>query len=315
MTSSVELWTKASADGTAVGDCPFSHSCAMALKLRGVPFKYCPARAEDKPDWLIAVGGKMPALRDGASVVTESLEIIKYIDSMRSNSSAGATQLCSPTSDVALAETAGLMGAVATCIRNNTVGAAEALDVQLKKVEALLAASDGAWLGGCSPSAADCSVLPKLLHMQVAAMHYSHYAPPTLPLLSKYIRLGLEGLAAGQPDYSVEEILFGWSQEGAVTPGVARLTRQGSPPPRYADVSPRYHTIRARASEIDPRAQAHPKLGFVFTDPDGKVADEQHAAVDTRVPSEGKLVIWLMAHNEELFQRLTSYGYHAIQPQ
>jgi hypothetical protein len=105
------------------------------------------------------------------------------------------------------------------------------------------------------------------------------------------------------------------SGESHISPCVANMTLHSSSPPQYADASPRRYTIQARASEIDPNAREHPELNFLFTDPDGKIADQQNAAVDTRVASEGKLVIWLMAHNEELFQRLTSYGYHAIQPQ
>ena len=72
------------------------------------------------------------------------------------------------------------------------------------------------------------------------------------------------------------------------------------------------HELSARASEIDPRAKAHPEIGFVF-EKDGKPQDVQHASVDTRVPSQGKLVIWLMGHNRELFEHLTGYGLHAVQ--
>ena len=72
--------------------------------------------------------------------------------------------------------------------------------------------------------------------------------------------------------------------------------------------------LSKRASEIDPRAQEHPEIKFTFTDDKGKPADLQHAVVDTRVLSQGKLVIWLMAHNQGLFERISSYGYHGIQP-
>jgi hypothetical protein len=71
--------------------------------------------------------------------------------------------------------------------------------------------------------------------------------------------------------------------------------------------------LTARASEIDPRAQEHPELGFVFADDQGKPKDVQHAVVDARVPPRGQLVIWLMAHKPELFDRISSYGLHGIQ--
>lgn len=75
---------------------------------------------------------------------------------------------------------------------------------------------------------------------------------------------------------------------------------------------PQRHVLQARASEIDPKAQEHPELNFVFTK-DGKPADMQNASVDTSVKAQGKLVIWLMGYNSALFERINSYGIHAIQ--
>lgn len=72
-------------------------------------------------------------------------------------------------------------------------------------------------------------------------------------------------------------------------------------------------TISKRASEIDPRAKEHPEIDFVFTDKKGKPQDLQNASVDLKVKMQGKLVIWLMGHNGALFERLNSYGLHAIQ--
>jgi len=76
--------------------------------------------------------------------------------------------------------------------------------------------------------------------------------------------------------------------------------------------APQRYTLNARASELDPQAKPHPEIDFIF-EKDGKPQDVQNAAVDTRVASQGKLVIWLMGHNDALFERLNSYGLHAIQ--
>ena len=81
---------------------------------------------------------------------------------------------------------------------------------------------------------------------------------------------------------------------------------------KFFDSKPRRYTLSARASTIDSRAKEHPEIDFVFT-ADGKVQDLQQAIVDTRVAPQGKLVIWLMRHNPGLFDRLASYGLHAIQ--
>jgi hypothetical protein len=83
---------------------------------------------------------------------------------------------------------------------------------------------------------------------------------------------------------------------------------------RFDDPEPQHYKLTARASAIDERVRSHPEIGFVLETDDGKAADVQHASVDTRIEPRGKLVIWLMGHNQQLFDRINSYGLHAIQP-
>lgn len=80
----------------------------------------------------------------------------------------------------------------------------------------------------------------------------------------------------------------------------------------FNDPKPQRYQLTARASEIDPRVKAHPEIGFLIDDKNGKPADMQQAVVDTRVAPKGRLVIWLMGHNQGLFDRWNSYGLHAI---
>ncbi len=80
----------------------------------------------------------------------------------------------------------------------------------------------------------------------------------------------------------------------------------------FNDPHPQRYDVTARASEMDPKAKEHPEIDFVFTKK-GKPADIEHAAVDTRVAPKDRLVIWLMGYPEPLFDRVTSYGLHAIQ--
>jgi len=82
-------------------------------------------------------------------------------------------------------------------------------------------------------------------------------------------------------------------------------------PLTFSDPAPRRYELSARASEIDPRARPHPEIDFVF-EKGGKPADVENAYVDTRVKPQGKLVIWLMANSAPLFERVNSYGLHAI---
>ncbi|MEN3940039.1 hypothetical protein WJU23_02015 [Prosthecobacter sp. SYSU 5D2] len=83
--------------------------------------------------------------------------------------------------------------------------------------------------------------------------------------------------------------------------------------PAFKDPKPQRYDITKRASEIDPKAKEHPEIGFVFADKKGAPQDIQHANVDTRVAPQGKLVVWLMGYNSTLFEKVNSYGLHAIQ--
>ena len=103
--------------------------------------------------------------------------------------------------------------------------------------------------------------------------------------------------------------LTGWLSI-AVAGCLAAAVAAGPPPEAAA---PRLLVAKARASELDDRARPHTAIDFVF-DKDGKPEDLEHAAVDMRVAPQGKLVVWLMAHNGPLFERLASYGLHVVQP-
>ena len=83
-------------------------------------------------------------------------------------------------------------------------------------------------------------------------------------------------------------------------------------PLAFNDPKPQRYELAARASQIDPRARAHPEIDFVF-DQAGKPADTEHATVDTRVKPQGQMVIWLMGHSTPLFERVSGYGLHGIQ--
>lgn len=83
-------------------------------------------------------------------------------------------------------------------------------------------------------------------------------------------------------------------------------------PVQFNDRQPQRYRLQARASKLDPRTKEYPEINFVFGT-DQKPEDLEIATVDTRVAPQGKLVIWLMGYNDGLFERLNSYGLHAIQ--
>jgi hypothetical protein len=83
-------------------------------------------------------------------------------------------------------------------------------------------------------------------------------------------------------------------------------------PLKFADPKPQAYHLTARASEIDPRCQAHPEVDFLL-EKGGKPADVQNASVDTRVAPRGQIVIWLMGYNQVQAELLNSYGLHYLQ--
>jgi hypothetical protein len=90
-------------------------------------------------------------------------------------------------------------------------------------------------------------------------------------------------------------------------------TTKALEPYSSVDTLSRRYDLSIRASQIDTQAREHPEIDFTFTDKSGKMMDLEHASVDTRVISRGKLVIWLMDFSPGLFDRVTGYGMHCIQ--
>ena len=94
--------------------------------------------------------------------------------------------------------------------------------------------------------------------------------------------------------------------------------------------SPHEHAAHGQAAHRHPNEHHRPRIhryhGVSADLGDGKGCSgielnpvalgdaEVENPVDTRVAPQGKLVIWLMGHNGALFDRLNSYGIHAIQP-
>lgn len=75
----------------------------------------------------------------------------------------------------------------------------------------------------------------------------------------------------------------------AATSMVLLLGAQAEDAFAFKDPKPQRYLLKERASVIDPRIKAYPKIGFLL-EKEGKPQDLQHAAVDTSVAPRGKLV-------------------------
>ena len=107
-----------------------------------------------------------------------------------------------------------------------------------------------------------------------------------------------------------QRLTFGVALAAAMFIAAARLFA-GDVPPAYDDPNPQRYDFAVRASDVDPRVTSHPEIDFVL-ERGGKPQDVEGAAVDTRVPPRGRLVVWLMGPSPTLFDKVTGYGLHAV---
>jgi hypothetical protein len=56
----------------------------------------------------------------------------------------------------------------------------------------------------------------------------------------------------------------------------------------------------------DRRGRPHPEIVFVL-DKDGRPQAAENTAVDIRVPSRGRLVVWLIGYKDALLQNITTH--------
>lgn len=91
------------------------------------------------------------------------------------------------------------------------------------------------------------------------------------------------------------------------------LTSVTSIPVLGAETAPPKNVVlTARASEIDPRCQAHPEIDF-YIEKGGKPADTETASRSEQGPGRGQLVVWLMSYNSAHADLLNGFGLHYIQ--
>lgn len=164
----------------------------------------------------------MPVLVDEQEenrAIADSSDIVAYIDRLypakdvKCGYKGPAADACSGI----LPKLAGLLKNQDTSL---TPKLKEDLKAELNKLNEYLASkecSDRKFLLGDDLSDLDCSVLPKLFHVQVAAMEYKNFAiPREFAALWRYIEAGQSeavwNLTCPPPD----EVTHGWSRHGVI---------------------------------------------------------------------------------------------------
>lgn len=210
----MELYIKAGPDGLSVGDCPFAHFVRAVIAFKGLECQVIPCTKDTKPSWLEKDhGGKMPCLKDGEDVVTDSAEIVKYLDKICPEPSfAGGDQV-----DMLTSKLAGLFPALARFVKRVEFDKEleEKLLAEVETLEEILSQkAAGPYLCGSQLCLTDLSLAPKLYHLKVTLATFS---PPTMalveqqfPQVTKYLGTMLTNPNISSCSYESKTIVWGW---------------------------------------------------------------------------------------------------------
>lgn len=154
--------------------------------------------------------GTVPILKEGEKWVPDSGVIVEYLEEKYPSPSVPAD-----------AEGTEAIGGIFKAFReflfnkddSKSAELESALLVELGKVESLLGARGGQFLGGESLNAADAALLPRLYHMETALGKYKDWSiPDSLPKLETYISSASQRTSWKNTDYGKEMILKGWGR-------------------------------------------------------------------------------------------------------
>lgn len=210
--SSFLSFLQASPDGKSLGDCPFTQRANLAFKVKKVPTTYILINLSNKPKWYLTVNpaGTAPALAFGDRTITESSEIVQYLDSTYPSPSLkpkGTEEAESVTGNIF-----NLFSAWAKHFKDSSASQAD-FTAELQKIEAFLAKGTGPLLCGAAWSVADCSLVPRLYHITAVADHFMHYSKlKDMPNLARYMQYAFSTDEFTATDYPREWILKGWAK-------------------------------------------------------------------------------------------------------
>lgn len=215
------LYLKAGPDGKSVGDCPFAHFVRLVLEEKGLEYDLQPSTQETKPNWLVEhYEGKMPALRHRKECYVESDAIADYVDFFFPQPSLKGS---AKDREAAEACVAGIFPAIAKYLKHTPDGDDEdvalkaGLEEKLDTLEAHLATDGrtGPFLigNGEQMSLMDCSLAPKLYHMQTGLEGLKGMSidlKQQFPKVAAYMDAVFARPSFEKTKYPTETVLWGW---------------------------------------------------------------------------------------------------------
>eukprot|EP00440_Ansanella_granifera_P008917 gb/GFBE01009663.1/.p1 GENE.gb/GFBE01009663.1/~~gb/GFBE01009663.1/.p1 ORF type:complete len:309 (+),score=47.43 gb/GFBE01009663.1/:1-927(+) len=209
------LYTKAGPDGTELGDCPFSHSVQMALRLKGVDFDIVPCSKDTKPQWLLdEVDGKMPCVCHEGTLHVETSDILAWIDEEFPEPS-----LAVPDRFRDVIKSSGMFPAIAAYTKSTDSEEDDVLKVNLQVALARLRNHmfdmQSKFLCGDEPTLLDCDLLTKLYILDHATPHFKGLSIMDFPEhdeVRSYYERGSALKAFADSAYPKEVGIWGWEQ-------------------------------------------------------------------------------------------------------
>lgn len=182
--------------------------------MKKVPTTYILINLSNKPKWYFEVNpaGTAPAVAFGDRTITDSYEIVQYLDATYPNPSLkpdGNQEAEDVTKNIF-----NLFSTWAKHFKDPSAGQAEAeFTADLQKIDAFLSKGAGPLLCGAVWSVADCNLVPRLYHITTVADHFMKYSKyKDMPNLMKYMKHAFSTEEFKATDYPQEWILTGWAK-------------------------------------------------------------------------------------------------------
>jgi len=191
----------------------------MVLEEKGLEYDLQPATQETKPSWLIEhYGGKMPALRHRKECYVESDVIAEYLDFFFQEPPLKAS---AAETEAAEAAVDGIFPAIAKYLKHTPDGDEDdltlkaGLEEKLGNLEAHLGQEgrSGPFMMGSKMSLLDCSLAPKLYHMETGIEGLKGKSidlSQQFPKVRAYMDAVFARPSFEKTIYPKETVLWGW---------------------------------------------------------------------------------------------------------
>jgi len=228
------LFVKVAEDGKSTGDCPFAHFVRIVLEEKGLDYTLQPSTDDTKPSWLVEhYGGKLPALRHKKECYVESDVIAEYLDfffpepplKLKTTKNNNNNKDMDNAAEKAVE---GIFPAIAKYLKHTPDGDEDDLELKMVLDEKLKTLEDhlgskgrtGPYLvgNGESFSLLDCSLAPKLFHMQTGLEGFKNQSidvAQQYPNVQAYMNAVFARPSFEKTLYPKETVLWGWGNARA----------------------------------------------------------------------------------------------------